>query len=59
VPSPMVRLAAFIMGTEGSLALQSFRVIPKRLLDAGFAFEYPQLQDALRDLYGLEPGVAA
>ena len=58
VPAPLVRLGAFAMGTEGSLALQSFRVVPKRLLDAGFTFEYPHLREALRDLYGLETPVA-
>ena len=59
VPSAVVRLGAWVMGTEGSLALQSFRVAPKRLLGAGFAFDYPHLQEALRDLYGSEPRVAA
>ena len=58
VPAPMIRLGAWLMGTEGNLALQSFRVRPKRLLDAGFAFQYPHLHDALRDLYGLENRVA-
>ena len=59
VPAPLVRLGGWLMGTEGSLAVQSFRVLPKRLLDAGFVFEYPHLQDALRDLYGMETRVAA
>src|SRR3982751_2130647 len=59
VPAPLVRFGAWLMGTEGDLALQSFRVIPKRLLDAGFTFEYPHLPDALRDLYGLETRAAA
>lgn len=59
VPAPMVRLGAWSMGTEGRLALQSFRVRPKRLLDAGFAFQYPHLEDALRELYGLETRAAS
>lgn len=58
-PSPFVRLGAWLMGTEGDLALQSFRVLPVSLLDAGFTFKYPHLQEALRDLYGLESRVAA
>lgn len=52
VPAPLIRLGAWLMGTEGSLALQSLRVVPKRLLEAGFTFEYPHLREALRDLYG-------
>ena len=59
VPAPLVRLGGWLVGTEGSLALQSVRVLPKRLLDAGFAFEYPHLQIALRDVYGLETRAAA
>ena len=59
VPAPFVRLGAWMMGTEGDLAMQSLRVLPNRLLDAGFSFEYPHLRDALRDLYGLDPRVAA
>ncbi len=51
VPAPVVRAAAWLMGSEGDLALQSVRVLPKRLLDAGFRFEYPQLGEALRDLF--------
>lgn len=59
VPAPFVRLGGWLMGTEGSLALQSFRVVPKRLLDAGFTFEHPHLREALRDLYGEETRVTA
>ena len=57
-PSPIVRLGAWLMGTEGDLALQSSRVIPKRLLDAAFTFGYPHLREALTDLYQLETPVA-
>ncbi len=39
VPAPLVRLGGWLMGREGGLALQSFRILPKRLLDAGFTFE--------------------
>ncbi|HSH39212.1 MAG TPA: DUF1731 domain-containing protein, partial [Chthoniobacterales bacterium] len=59
VPAPLVRLGGWLMGTEGDLALQSFRVVPKRLLDAGFTFEYPHLSTALRDLYGMGNRAAA
>jgi uncharacterized protein len=53
VPAPLVHLGGWLMGTEGQLALQSIRVFPQRLLDAGFTFRYPHLRDALRDLYEL------
>lgn len=59
VPAPFVRLGAWLMGTEGKLALQSFRCVPKRLLDAGFEFEHARLADALRDLYGIEDRLTA
>lgn len=58
-PAPLVRLGAWLMGTEGGLALQSLRVVPKRLLDAGFAFEYGDLSTALENLYGMENRAAA
>ena len=39
--------------TETELILKSRWVLPKRLLDAGFEFEYPDLEGALRQI--LEP----
>jgi NAD dependent epimerase/dehydratase family enzyme len=33
------------------LLLNGQRVLPKRLLEAGFRFEYPDANIALRDLY--------
>ena len=42
-PTPLLELAAFFMRTETELVLKSRRVIPSRLLDAGFKFEYSQL----------------
>jgi NAD dependent epimerase/dehydratase family enzyme len=38
------------MRTETELILKSRRVIPARLLETGFRFQYPQWQDAARDL---------
>jgi uncharacterized protein len=38
------------MRTETELLLKSRWVIPKRLLDAGFEFEFPTLEGALRDI---------
>ena len=51
-PSFAVRLGARMMGSEGSLALVSQRCEPKRLLAAGFVFEFPELAGALQDLCG-------
>jgi NAD dependent epimerase/dehydratase family enzyme len=50
----MLELGAFAMRTETELLLKSRWVVPKRLLDAGFEFEFPRLEDALRDILGRE-----
>jgi NAD dependent epimerase/dehydratase family enzyme len=42
-----VRLGAWLMGTEGELALSGRRGVPSRLLAEGFTFHYPQLEAAL------------
>jgi uncharacterized protein (TIGR01777 family) len=46
----MAKLGAFVMRTEAELILKSRRVVPGRLLAAGFAFEYPDWREAARDL---------
>jgi uncharacterized protein len=46
VPRFALRLALDGFADEGALVSQ--RVIPRELLDAGFAFTYPDLDDALR-----------
>lgn len=45
-PAFALRLAFGEMADEALLAGQ--RVVPKQLLDAGFAFQYPKIEDALR-----------
>jgi hypothetical protein len=52
VPAPFARLGAWLMGSEGDLALLSFRCLPRRFLDQRFAFHFPNLKTAMRDLYG-------
>jgi len=46
----MVALGAFFMRTETELVLKSRRVIPTRLVDAGFSFDFPEWPPAATDL---------
>jgi hypothetical protein len=46
----MLELGAWVLRTETELVLKSRRVVPKRLLDAGFVFRYPSWPAAARDL---------
>lgn len=48
MPATLVRLFLGTMGRE--LFLASARVLPRRLLEAGYAFRFPSLSDALADL---------
>jgi hypothetical protein len=50
-PAWMIRLAApLVMRTDPELAIYGRYCIPKRLLDEGFAFQYPDLDKALDEL---------
>jgi NAD dependent epimerase/dehydratase family enzyme len=46
----MLELGAFFLRTESELILKSRRVVPGRLLDQGFLFEFPNWQQAATDL---------
>lgn len=46
----MVGLGAFALRSDTELLLKSRRVVPGRLLEAGFAFDYPQWPEAADDL---------
>jgi uncharacterized protein len=46
----MLEIGAFFLQTETELVLKSRRVVPKRLLEAGFVFEQPNWEAAARDL---------
>jgi uncharacterized protein (TIGR01777 family) len=46
----MLEIGAFLMRSETELVLKSRRVVPGRLLDAGFSFRFPVWRDAARDL---------
>ena len=49
MPAPgfMIKL---ILGEFGSVLLKGQRVIPRRLIDAGFKFRYPDIEDALKNI---------
>jgi uncharacterized protein len=50
VPEWMLEIGAFVLRTESELVLKSRRVVPGRLLDAGFQFLYPHWPAATREL---------
>lgn len=47
----MLEFGTFLMRTESELVLKSRRVIPGRLLDSGFRFQFPTWPEAAADLY--------
>jgi uncharacterized protein len=49
-PALFIEIAAFFMRTESELVLKSRRVVPGRLLNAGFEFEFPEWPGAAEDL---------
>ncbi|HEY3716823.1 MAG TPA: TIGR01777 family oxidoreductase [Jatrophihabitantaceae bacterium] len=49
-PNFVVKLGAVLLRTDPALALTGRRAIPRRLLDAGFAFSYPRIAPALDQL---------
>lgn len=54
IPQPrwMLELGAIGIRTETELVLKSRWVLPERLLEAGYEFRYPHLEEALRDILG-------
>jgi len=46
----MVELGTRLLGTESELVLKSRRVVPRRLLESGFHFEFPVWDEAAVDL---------
>jgi uncharacterized protein (TIGR01777 family) len=49
-PAALVHLGARLLRTDPALALTGRRCVPRRLLDMGFVFTYPDLLPALDDL---------
>ncbi len=55
----MLEIGAIFMRTETELLLKSRRVVPGRLLDAGFKFTYPEWQEAAAELCKRSRGKSA
>lgn len=51
VPAWLVPLGCLLLRTEPVLALTGRRGVPRRLAEEGFEFAFPELEDALNDLY--------
>ena len=54
----MLEIGAFLLRTETELILKSRRVVPTRLLDAGFEFHFETLAQAVMDLEKRPPVIA-
>src|SRR5688572_6280946 len=46
----MLELGTWALRTESELVLKSRRVVPRRLLESGFVFEYPEWPAAVKEL---------
>jgi NAD dependent epimerase/dehydratase family enzyme len=46
----MLEVGAFLLRTETELILKSRRVVPRRLLESGFVFQFPTWAEAADDL---------
>jgi NAD dependent epimerase/dehydratase family enzyme len=46
----MLDIGTKVMRTEAELVLKSRYVVPRRLLDSGFRFDYPYWPAAVREL---------
>ena len=51
----MLQIGAPLIGTELELVLKSRWVLPTRILETGFQFKHPLLEDALSDIIGKVP----
>ncbi len=49
-PAPLIELGSFFLRTESELVLKSRYVVPGRLLNAGFTFDFPTWPEAAQDL---------
>ncbi len=51
----MLRLGAKLIGTETELVLKSRWVIPQKIVESGFKFRYPKLEEAFTDIISRVP----
>ena len=51
VPAWVIKLSAGITRTEPSLVLEGCRCAPKRFLETGFKYKFPELRGALNNIY--------
>ncbi len=51
LPEWLIKIGGKIVGTEPYLILDGRRIIPARLVDAGFKFHYSHIEPALNDLF--------
>ena len=51
-PAPKFAVTAMGGGEVADFVTASLRVVPRRALDKGYTFRYPELEPALRDLLG-------
>ena len=52
MPSPawLLAIGAWLIGTETELILKSRWVLPKRMLESGFSFIFPEIEPAVKDI---------
>lgn len=50
MPTWLLKFGAVLIATEPELILKSRRVVPKKMLDAGYRFRFSKIEDALADL---------
>jgi NAD dependent epimerase/dehydratase family enzyme len=55
----MAEIGALALRSDTELLLKSRRVVPGRLVDAGFGFEWPRWREAADDLVRRRRGVRA
>ena len=48
----MAEIGAMVLRTDTELIFKSRRVVPGRLLESGFEFQYPSWSEALAELLG-------
>lgn len=49
-PKWLLKIGAYIIGSEAELVLKSRNVVPKRLLDHGFKFQYKTIESVIKNI---------